>query len=336
MRNLQPVFIPTPNFRSQIIPIINYNVGNTIFGGGVVGGGGVIVYGCTAIRGGAAIQGGTTINGGASIFSGTTVGGVDGAIGGSAIICSGTVVSGVDTAVGGGTTVDGVGTTFGDVTTNYSGSASIGGVGTTVNGGALSGEVSNKQNRGRPHGFNKMLKTISTQLIILNIPPRTDIIQSVVKFALEHELCLSILSGYGLVSEFDICYPGCLSLPVEDISGMFQLISFTGTFSGCASSSSSLSSSCFIVSVAGFEGDVFCGLIANRMKAASQVVLVCSSFRNPNIYKLPCDSKLIDVHVNPTSNSDSGAGGFHGFSIDGSSTKPINFSVSGFGVSSSP
>lgn len=172
-----------------------------------------------------------------------------------------------------------------------------GAVGGATGNGANCDEYPNKKPRGRPHGSKNKPKTISTQPIILEIPPGTDIIQSVVQFALNHELYVSILGGLGHVSELDVCYPGTNALPVK-ISGTFQLVSFTGTFADCASSSSP-SVSCFIISIAGSEGHVLGGLVAHRLIAESQVMLLGTSFKNPDICKQPCDSKLTDDQLNP-------------------------------------
>ncbi|CAK9184400.1 unnamed protein product [Ilex paraguariensis] len=193
------------------------------------------------------------------------------------------------------------------------------------------GEVSTRKPRGRPPGSKNKPKPpvvvtresdSAMKPTVLEISAGSDIIDMVVQLARRRHLGFTIFSGSGSVSNVTLRHPGSHA-PSLTLHGPFNILSLTGTFLGySSSSSSSLSSTCFGISLAGGQGQVFGGIIAGKVTAASTVVLVGATFMNPTFHRLPGEFEESENQAKPPP---SGGGASEG----GSNTE---MSMSVFGV----
>ncbi|XP_031284061.1 AT-hook motif nuclear-localized protein 16-like [Pistacia vera] len=152
--------------------------------------------------------------------------------------------------------------------------------------------------RGRPPGSkNKPKPPIvitkdsdsAMKPVILEISAGADIIDHIINFARRNHAGISIMSASGSVSSVALRQP-ISHAPSLSLHGPFNLLSLSGSYlkspsSGGASSSSS--SCCFSVTLAGAQGQVFGGIVAGKVTAASQVVVVAATFSNPSFHSLP-------------------------------------------------
>ncbi|KAM7497061.1 hypothetical protein LguiA_021475 [Lonicera macranthoides] len=205
--------------------------------------------------------------------------------------------------------------------------------------GAAAGEVTNRKPRGRPPGSKNKPKppviitretdSGSMKPVVLEISPGTDIIGTVVEFARRRHVGITILSGSGTVSTVGIQHIGSRSPPLT-MHGPFNLLSLTGTYLGYhAPPQASLSSSCFAISLAGIQGQMFGGIVTNKAIAGSQVVLVGSTFLNPTFHHLPAEFEQPDREIQARSGGGGGGSGGH----EGCSTA---MSMSIYGVGAAP
>lgn len=162
--------------------------------------------------------------------------------------------------------------------------------GTGVEDDAIVGtdQAINFKTRGRPRGSKNKAKGVVQEMSGMKleaheIPPGTDVINWVVQLAQCKQLCVTVVSGSGLISLVDLNY-GKSNLPPVTISGPLTLTSFSGAFLTC--SSSPHSRKFFTASLKRFDQQVFGGAVAGRMIASSPVVLMITTFNNPKIYEL--------------------------------------------------
>ncbi|OAY57976.1 AT-hook motif nuclear-localized protein 28 [Manihot esculenta] len=158
--------------------------------------------------------------------------------------------------------------------------------------------------RGRPPGSKNKPKrpSITTdesesylKPAILEISAGSDIIEAIIGFALKNDTCITLVSATGSVSNVTFRQQ-TPDVPPLSLHGTFNLIGLWGSFLGsfdpknCSSDSSSLlSPSSFGISLAGPERQVFGGIVAGKVVAASIVVVVAATFRNPTFDRLPTD-----------------------------------------------
>ncbi|KAA8544601.1 hypothetical protein F0562_022628 [Nyssa sinensis] len=169
-------------------------------------------------------------------------------------------------------------------------------------------EVSTRKPRGRPPGSkNKPKPPIvvtresdsAMKPKILEISAGSDIVETVAQFARRRHLGISILSGTGTVSNVTLRHP-VSHTPNLTLHGPFNILSLTGTFLSSSSSYSSSSSSCsFGISLAGAQGQVFGGIVAGKVVAASQVVLVGATFMSSSFHRLPGELGDADEEAKP-------------------------------------
>lgn len=123
-------------------------------------------------------------------------------------------------------------------------------------------------------GLNEMNQTFQGETFVLEIPIGFDVISGVKQFAQRFQLSLSVLCGDGLISEVDFMYPQSRTTP-RSISGCYQIISFSGTYS-FPNTASGMSN--FTVELVDAQGIYSVGgLVASTMKAASIVTLVVTN-----------------------------------------------------------
>jgi hypothetical protein len=180
--------------------------------------------------------------------------------------------------------------------------------------------------RGRPPGSKNRPKPpiiitkdceSSMKPVILEISAGSDIIETIINFARRNHAGISVMSANGSVSNVTLSHP-VSHAPSLSLHGPFNLLALFGSFVGsfasnkvpCASSSSSpgsvYSCSSFGISLAGAQGQVFGGIVAGKVIAANQVVVVAATFVNPTFHRLPCENDKDDQETKP---SNVGGGG---------------------------
>ncbi|KAK6936939.1 PPC domain [Dillenia turbinata] len=200
--------------------------------------------------------------------------------------------------------------------------------------------------RGRPPGSKNKPKPpivitregdTSMKPAVLEVSPGSDIIDSVVKFARRQQVGLSIISGAGTVSSVTLRHP-INHAPSFSLHGPFSIVSLSGTYispppSTCSPNSSSSyatasaattssSGPCYFgISLAGQQGQVFGGIVAGEVIAASQVVVMAATFSNPSFHKLPSE---VEDNSGAGTAAGGGGGGCDGGVYCISSPMPLN------------
>ncbi|XP_042480492.1 AT-hook motif nuclear-localized protein 28-like [Macadamia integrifolia] len=206
-----------------------------------------------------------------------------------------------------------------------------------------SGETVRKP-RGRPPGSKNKPKPpivitrdsdAAMRPVILELSAGTDVVEMVSQYARRRHVGLCILSGSGTVANVT------LRLPVPHAStlilhGPYEILSLSATFLGSSvstsKSSSSTSISSIMITLAGTQGQVFGGTVAGSLTAASNVVLVATSFVNPSFQRLPLgeDEETEDVKPNVVV----GGGGGSGSGIDAFTESNTSMSMNLYSVQS--
>ncbi|XP_014506161.1 AT-hook motif nuclear-localized protein 19-like [Vigna radiata var. radiata] len=150
-----------------------------------------------------------------------------------------------------------------------------------------------KKPRGRPPGSkNKPKYTLpqpSIKILIVNVAPGHDIIETIINIARRSHVSLSILSASGIITTVTLRHVPSGSSAVM-LHGPFNLLSLTGsylhnnqyTLLPGATPPRSLS---FGIHLSTSHGRVFGGLVGGRVIAGDDVNLTISTFENPEIYK---------------------------------------------------
>lgn len=165
-------------------------------------------------------------------------------------------------------------------------------------------ENATRKPRGRPPGSKNKPKppvvitrdiTDSSAMkpVILEISAGADIIDSVITFARRNHAGISLVSASGSVSHVTLRQPISHAHSLS-LHGPFHLLSLSGSF---YDSSSYSSPSSFGVTLAGAQGQVFGGIVAGKVTAASKVVVVAATFLNPLVHSLPISSDEGDNQV---------------------------------------
>ncbi|XP_050238684.1 AT-hook motif nuclear-localized protein 28-like [Mercurialis annua] len=170
---------------------------------------------------------------------------------------------------------------------------------------------------------------------ILEISAGSDIVDSIVNFARKNHSGICVISATGSVSNVTLRHPHSHA-PSLSLHGPFNLLSLSGSFLGFVApkqSSWSSSSSCFGISLAGAQGQIFGGIIAGKVLAATQVVVVATTFSNPKFHRLPSDDnndddEVEDIKPNPAGGS-SVAGNDQSMTVyNAANATPINSQIS--------
>ncbi|KAF8395696.1 hypothetical protein HHK36_019646 [Tetracentron sinense] len=150
----------------------------------------------------------------------------------------------------------------------------------------LAEEVTRKP-RGRPPGSkNKPKPPIvitrdsesAIKPVVLELSAGSNLIEMVSQFVRRRHVCLTVISCSGTVANVTLRHPISPGTTLT-LHGPFNILSLTGTFLGSSSSS-------FAISLAGARGQVFGGIVAGKIIAASTIVLVAATFINPSFHRL--------------------------------------------------
>ncbi|KAJ9153906.1 hypothetical protein P3X46_027294 [Hevea brasiliensis] len=152
-----------------------------------------------------------------------------------------------------------------------------------------------KKPRGRPPGSKNKPKppTVITKdsesamkPTILEISAGSDVIDSIISFARTSHTSISVISTTGSVSNVTLRQP-IPHAPSLYFHGSFKLQALWARFLVPFSLHSSC---CFGTYLAGAQGQVFGGIVAGKVLAASLVVVVATTFLNPTFHRLPSDN----------------------------------------------
>ncbi|CAJ1964868.1 unnamed protein product [Sphenostylis stenocarpa] len=174
-----------------------------------------------------------------------------------------------------------------------------------------------KKPRGRPPGSkNKPKYTMaqpSMKIVIVNVAPGRDIMETILDIAQQNHVSLTILSASGTIASV-ILRNTPTGSPSLMLHGPFNLLSLTGSFLynneytllPGATTPRSLS---FGIHLSTSHGRIFGGPIGGRVVAGDDVSLTISTYKNPEIYKyVPTGQESneddnINNHINKTYNS---------------------------------
>ncbi|XP_059431011.1 AT-hook motif nuclear-localized protein 28-like [Corylus avellana] len=175
-------------------------------------------------------------------------------------------------------------------------------------------EVSKKP-RGRPPGSkNKPKPPIiitkdsdsAMKPVVLEISAGSDVVETVIQFARRRHVGIIVLSGSGSVSNVTLRHP-VSHAPSLSLHGPFSLLSLSGSFQQQQQPSSSSppppvsfsSSSSFGICLAGAQGQVFGGIVAGKVIAASRVVVVAATYTSPAFHRLPSEADEAGEEAKP-------------------------------------
>ncbi|KAL1340269.1 hypothetical protein HN51_026679 [Arachis hypogaea] len=178
-----------------------------------------------------------------------------------------------------------------------------------------------KKPRGRPPGSKNKPKppVVITQEsdhvmkpVVIEVAAGSDVVEAVVSFARRRQVSLSVLSGSGTIANVTLRHPYSHA-PALTLHGPFTLLSFSGSYiagpftpsprplplplplaspaSASASTDASSASptptcSSFAVSFSGSQGQIFGGVVAGTLVAASTVVVSASVFKRPEFHQV--------------------------------------------------
>ncbi|KAI9114774.1 hypothetical protein K1719_014472 [Acacia pycnantha] len=154
--------------------------------------------------------------------------------------------------------------------------------------------------KGRPPGSkNKPKPAIMDEQalkhVIIEIPAGCDVVVELIKFAEIHNVGLTVLSGSGSVTNVTLSHTLSNNAPSLTLNGTFNVLSLSDTYVKTQNCSSSLlppnpssfpgvvsspGISCFTMCLAGTKGEIFAGVIAGKIIAASLVV-VAALYKKP-------------------------------------------------------
>ncbi|KAJ6905452.1 AT-hook motif nuclear-localized protein 17-like [Populus alba x Populus x berolinensis] len=173
--------------------------------------------------------------------------------------------------------------------------------------------------RGRPPGSKNRPKPpiiitkdceSSMKPAILEISAGSDVIETIVNFARRNHAGISVISATGSVANVTLRHP-VSHTPSLSLHGPFNLLALFGSVVGplatnkasCASpppGSAVHSCSSFGISLAGAQGQVFGGIVAGKVMAATQVVVVAATFLNPTFHRLPGENDEAEQETKPS------------------------------------
>ncbi|KAK9022047.1 hypothetical protein V6N11_002343 [Hibiscus sabdariffa] len=220
-----------------------------------------------------------------------------------------------------------------------------------------SSENTAKKARGRPPGSkNKPKPPIvitrdsdsTMKPVILEITAGSDIIDAIISFARRNHVCINIMSATGSVSSVTLRHP-VSQAPALSLHGPFTLLSLYGSFiaattlsssnetpqSSSSSSSatpgslSSTLSCCFGVTLAGAQGQVFGGVVGGKVMAATQVIVVATTFVSSAFHRLPFEGGDDDDHHKKTKSCIHGNVGGGGGATESCSCTGMSMAVYG-------
>ncbi|CAN0877249.1 AT-hook motif nuclear-localized protein 17 [Linum grandiflorum] len=150
--------------------------------------------------------------------------------------------------------------------------------------------------RGRPPGSKNKPKppVIITRVdpseppmspYILEIPPGSDLLDSIARFCRRKSIGLCVLSGSGTVANVTLRQPSTNPGATITFHGRFDILSLSATFFPAASSHHLPNS--FTISLAGPQGQIVGGIVDGSLMAVGTVFIIGATFNNPSFHRLP-------------------------------------------------
>lgn len=125
------------------------------------------------------------------------------------------------------------------------------------------------------------------ELIVIEILPGRDVVEDLINLAESRQAGITVLSGFGLVSDVTILLPEtqAIGFPIEGPSNMVFL---RGTYiNPNIAQTSPSSNSYFSISVSrGNQGHIFGGIVQGKIIAASVVKITAALIKTPDFHKL--------------------------------------------------
>jgi len=157
--------------------------------------------------------------------------------------------------------------------------------------------TSSKRPRGRPKGSKNKPKPPEVIMvepesfmkhIFIEIPAGYDVLESIIKMAWHHESDISILRGYGLVSDITIRDSISHTSPLT-IEGPVQMMSLCGTYinPNCDNVPSELNTNpacSFSIFLSGSHGQAYGGIVVGKVMASSVVMISATLMKKPKFY----------------------------------------------------
>jgi hypothetical protein len=125
--------------------------------------------------------------------------------------------------------------------------------------------------------------------IFLEIPAGYDVLESIIKMAWRHEADISVLRGYGLVSNITI-HNSFSHTPPLTIEGPVQMTSLSGTYvnPNCDDVSSEVitnpACSSFSIFLSGSHGQVYGGIVVGKVMTSSVVMISATLMKKTKFY----------------------------------------------------
>ncbi|RDY02776.1 AT-hook motif nuclear-localized protein 17, partial [Mucuna pruriens] len=156
-----------------------------------------------------------------------------------------------------------------------------------------------KRTRGRPPGSKNKPKHASipgaqlvdpfVKLVMVNVPPGNDVIESIIDIARRGRASLTILNADGMIASVTL-RNAQHGAPTLTLHGPFTLLSLTGSYIYGNQYSLHLGATpprplSFGINLSTLQGQIFGGVVDGKVIAADGVNIVTSTFKNPEIYK---------------------------------------------------
>ncbi|KAI4308181.1 hypothetical protein L6164_031282 [Bauhinia variegata] len=220
---------------------------------------------------------------------------------------------------------------------------------------------SSKKPRGRPPGSKNKPKPPlvitkedehALKPAIIDVPAGSDVVETIVRFALHRNVSVTVLSGTGVLSNVRLRHPVSPNRYLS-YTGQYPMLSLYGSYinnSHSLHSPSNPSSSAaavplpppsFGVCLLGPQGNCFGGIVCGEVIAATAIMVVVTTFKSPGVERVLIDengeegSRDVNTGVAAVSNNANAAEGGAGFGRNVMAVAAYNAETGG-GVGTGP
>nr|GME00346.1 AT-hook motif nuclear-localized protein 17 [Ipomoea batatas] len=159
-------------------------------------------------------------------------------------------------------------------------------------GGDMKEAIAPQPNKPKPAVIITRDSEASMSPYILEVPPGSDLVESVTRFCRKHKTGLCVLNGSGTVSNVTLRQPSSTPGATVTFHGRFDILSISATvvppnagfmYNGTGSA--------FTISLAGPQGQVVGGAVVGPLLSAGTVYLISATFNNPSYYRFPTEDE---------------------------------------------
>jgi len=158
---------------------------------------------------------------------------------------------------------------------------------------------SSKKPRGRPPGSKNKPKPPeenngnNMKMIFIEIPAGKDIVGDIINCAQRHQASITVLRGYGLVTDVTLLNPET-HFPTPPMKGPFEMTSLFGTYVNNAPSQfiNDPPCSCFSIFLSGHGAQVYAGTVGGTIIAASDVRIEATLCKNLKHYQAVSNNNI--------------------------------------------